>query len=158
MVTSFSVLCMWISFPWECVIMLPIVEKNIPPSLLSPTPLSMLHPRSPNHRVPFEDLYLNQQQSAGFMPYSMSWLPIRWSNSCLSRQGFCHHWGVKCQSRFLLSLSNVGWYSVGHVSALGIASRLNCIIRVDWKLLWWGLTSFLALTMPLQTPSELSII
>lgn len=38
------------------------------------------------------------------MPHSMSWLPIRWSNSCLSRQGFCHHWGVKCQSRFPRSL------------------------------------------------------
>lgn len=37
------------------------------------------------------------------MPRSLSWLPIRWSNSCLSRQGFCHHWGVKCQSRFPLS-------------------------------------------------------
>lgn len=60
------------------------------------------------------------------MPHSMSWLPIRWSNSCLSRRGFCHHWGVKCQSRFPPR-------GCGHVGALGVASGLNSIIRVEWS-------------------------
>lgn len=68
------------------------------------------------------------------MPHSMSWLPIRWSNSCLKRQGAFVITEVKCQSRFPPSLYNAAWGSVGHGSTLGVASRLNCIIKVNWEL------------------------
>lgn len=101
----------------------------------------------------FKDLYLNQQQSEGFMPHSMSWLPIRGSNSCLSRWRFCHHWGVKSsQSRFPLGLSNAGSALRGMSVPWVLPPDLNRIIGVEWELLKWGITSFLAPNVPLQTP------
>lgn len=61
-------LCMCISFAWECVIILPIIEKYIPPSLFSHGPLSMLHPRSPNHRVPSKTSILTSSSLRDLCP------------------------------------------------------------------------------------------